>query len=86
LALTWHDLDFDSRFITLTVTATKTQKARIIPMTCRVFDELRILWEQSDKKFSSSVSGVKDNFKRSFNTACKLAEIEGFRFECVTSL
>jgi integrase len=80
LSLTWRDVDFNSHFITLTATATKTQKARIVPMTNRVCDELQTLWEQSDKKLSSSVFGLKDNFKRSFSTACKLAEIEGFRF------
>ena len=73
-------LIFDSHFITLTATATKTQKARIVPMTSRVCDELQNLWEKSDKNLSSSVFGIKDNFKRSFTTACKLAEIEGFRF------
>ena len=80
LSLTWRDVDFDACFITLTATATKTQKARIVPMTSRVCDELQNLWEKSDKNLSSSVFGIKDNFKRSFTTACKLAEIEGFRF------
>jgi integrase len=80
LSLTWRDVDFVSRLITLTATSTKTQKARIVPMTSRVCDELQSLWEQSDKKLSSLVFGVKDNFKRSFATACKVAEIEDFRF------
>jgi integrase len=80
IKLRWQDVDFSMRTITIIALNSKTAKARQVGMTHRVFDELKNLWEQSPKDVNELVFGIKDNFKKSFASACADAEIEGFRF------
>lgn len=80
IKLRWQDVDFPMRTITIIALNSKTAKARQVGMTQRVFDELKNLWEQSPKKIDELVFGIKDNFKKSFTSACSDAEIKEFRF------
>ena len=80
IKLQWEDVSFATRTITITAFNSKTTKARNVGMTQRVFDELSKLWENSPKEQSELVFGIKDNFKKSFASACRDAEITGFRF------
>jgi integrase len=80
LKLCWSDIDFESRTVNILAFNTKTAKARTVGMTQRVYDELISLWEQSPRDLDELVFGIKDTVKRSFASACRDAEIEGFRF------
>ena len=74
LKLKFSDLDFENRLITYQALNTKTLKMRQIAMTNRVYAELKILWENSDKKLDSSVFSFSD-VRKSFENACIEAEI-----------
>ena len=80
IKLRWRDVDFQMRTITIIAFNSKTAKARQVGMTQRVFDELKNLWEISPKSLDELVFGIKDNFKKSFASACSDAKIEKFRF------
>jgi integrase len=77
--LRWSDVDLVGGVIRIRKTTTKTWEARTIGMTTRLQDELRRLWEAAPPDPDGLVFGIKNNIKRSFGTACKLAEIEDFR-------
>lgn len=80
LKLLWRDIDLQQGIITVRATNTKTEKMRLIGMTSRVKDELTKLRELSPKKQNSSVFGIKSNFKRSWHSALKKAEINDLHF------
>jgi integrase len=80
LKLCWRDVDLENRLISILAFNTKTAKARTVGMTERVYQELTRLWEQSPKDYDELVFGIKDTVKRSFASACRDAEIEGFHF------
>lgn len=80
IKLRWQDVNFPLRTITIIALNSKTAKARQVGMTQRVFNELYKLWEESPKSLDELVFGIKDNFKKSFASACADAGIEGLRF------
>lgn len=80
IKLRWRDVDFTMRTISVIALNSKTAKARQVGMTQRVYDELKNLWEQSPKSLDELVFGIKDNFKKSFTSACSDAGIKEFRF------
>lgn len=71
------DLNFDEKVITVRALNAKTNRLRQIPMTLRVYDELKILVE---KNTSKKIFGGLSEVKRSFRTACKLAKINDLHF------
>lgn len=79
LKLTWQEVDFTTRVITITALNSKTAKPREVGMTQRVFEELMRLWEISPKDKNLSVFGITD-IKKSFASACDDAHIKDFRF------
>lgn len=76
LKLEWQDIDFATGIITILGTHTKTQKTRSVPMTNRTKLELQNLpnCEGSGKVFPFN------DFKRSWATAVKIANISGLTF------
>ena len=78
--LTWGDVDFQNRLISLRATTTKTQRSRTIGMTERLYDELQKLYECSTKKPDDLVFGFMSTVKKSFASACSKAGIKDFRF------
>lgn len=76
LTLDWNDIDLDGRSIKILGTHTKTQKTRKAPLTDRTMAEL-ISLESFDT--SGKVFPFKD-FKRSWATAVKVANIDGLHF------
>lgn len=80
IKLRWRNVDFQMRTITIIALNSKTAKARQVGMTQRVYDELQNLWEISPKSSDELVFGIKDNFKKSFASACSDADINEFRF------
>ena len=77
--LTWADVDFKAREVTVQEINSKTTKARTIGMTERVAEVLRELHEQSDQIPNSSVFGVKDSVKKAFVSARKEAGLDDVR-------
>lgn len=77
--LQWKDIDFDLSNINVRIENSKVERARNVWMTSRLKEELEKLWKASPQDLSLSVFGTK-SVKKAFKTACRLAEIEGFRF------
>jgi len=71
------DLDFGDRIITVRAINAKTNRSRQIPMTTRVYDELKELCKKNPK---GKIFGGLSEVKRSFRTACRLAGIEDLHF------
>ena len=76
LKLKWSDVDFELHLITVQALNTKTLKSRQVAITERLRNELRQLWENSEKDFNSRVFGITDNVRKSFASACADAEIK----------
>lgn len=71
------DLNFSNRVITVRAINAKTNRIRQIPMTQRVYEELTALKEKNPR---GKIFGGLSEVKRSFKTACRLAEIEDLHF------
>jgi len=83
LHLTWDRVDFKMGFIQLRAEDTKTDEARIIPLTPELTGLLKTLYKvrylQEDHVFlvkGRSVSSI----QTAFNAACRRTGIHGFRF------
>jgi len=76
LKLNWEDLDFEIGIIQVRGTHTKTQRSRITPLTERVKRELETL---PNFGAGGNIFPFAD-FKKSWQTALKLAEINGLTF------
>ncbi|MBK7514019.1 MAG: site-specific integrase [Chloracidobacterium sp.] len=76
LTLEWKDIDFDNGIVTLLGMNTKTQRTRLAPLTSRTKAELLALpnFGTSGRIFPFN------NFKRSWTTAVKVANIDGLHF------
>jgi integrase len=76
LKLRWEDIDFQANLIRIVGTHTKTEKARLAPLTERVKTELARVREftTGDMPFAFS------EFKRSWTTAKRIAGIDDLRF------
>ena len=79
LKLRWTDFDYENSLIHILGTHTKTERARIAPLTQRVIDELNRIKEftPGEKPFPFT------DFKRSFTIAKRIAEIAN---SCVSVL
>lgn len=89
LKLCWRDVNLQGRTITIIAMNSKTAKPRVVGLTNRLQSELTNLWELSPKSPDELVFGIKDNFKNAWRSACKEANVEGFRFHdcrhtCIT--
>lgn len=79
LKLTWADIDFEARLITIQAFNTKTMKQRQVGMTTRVVNELVALYEASNKLMESRVF-KHDYVRASFEAARKDAGLEDLRW------
>lgn len=79
IKMEWPMVDFPARMLRLPARITKTKKPRAIALTRRAYDELSLL-HASCPEGQTLVFGIKDNFKRSWTTAKRLAGIEGLNF------
>lgn len=80
LKLRWQDIDFASDTISIIAFNTKTAEAREVGMTDRVRDELLRLQELAPQDLNTLVFGIQSSIKRSWKTACSIADIDDFRF------
>jgi integrase len=69
LKMKWSDIDFERRIITVRAFNTKTMRAREVAMTARLNSELQQMWQASPQDPDALVFGIKDDVKRSFNSA-----------------
>ena len=80
LKLKWDRVDLKNGFVRLKGSETKNGEGRTIPLHSRVMDMLQSLPRNIHGwVFTLNGRSVKD-VKHSFNTACKMAEIQNFRF------
>lgn len=79
LKLEWGHVDFPARMLRLPARITKTKKPRTIALTRRVYDEISRL-HVSCPDGQALVFGIRDNFKRAWTTAKRLAGIESLNF------
>lgn len=79
LKLEWEHVDFAAQMLRLPSRITKTKKQRTIALTRRAFDELSRL-HASCPAGQVLVFGIKDNFKRAWTTAKRMAGIDGLNF------
>ena len=77
--LAWSDCDLIRKTITVRAFNAKSARSRLVAMTTRVYEFLRQQRETSQGLDSLVFGGIKDA-KRSFTSACRLAEISDFRF------
>lgn len=87
LKLSWPDVDFASHEIRVISTNTKTLSERRVPITDPLMAELERLRALA-RPDADLVFGTKSNVKRSFKTACEMAEIphggiHGLTFHCL---
>lgn len=76
----WRDVDFTKNEIYIPQTNTKTEDSRTVGMTPRLAEALENLWNVSPQDKAQIVFGITDTIKTAWKTACRLAEIEDFRF------
>jgi integrase len=76
----WQDVDFSKSEIFIPQTNTKTEDSRTVGITPRLREELELLWEVSPKDRNQIVFGITDTIKTAWKTACRLANIDDFRF------
>ena len=79
LKLSWKDIDFESRIITIQAFNTKTMRERQVSITLRLMDELEILSSKA-KSDSDLVFGIKTEVRQGFRNACIEAKLDGVRF------
>jgi integrase len=80
LKLRWEDVDLENKNLRIQAMNTKTLKQRDVPISDRLIKELISLSEHSTGVSNSLVFGLKDNFKKAFNTAKRNAGISNLQF------
>lgn len=79
LKLTWRDVDFENRIITVAAFNTKTMREREVGMSSRLTVELEQLWKASPKDLDAQVFGI-DDVKRSFDSTRSAVGLTDVRF------
>lgn len=72
----WPDFDFENQIIRVRSSNTKTQRERLAPLSERAANELLRIKSMAPHERPFPFN----NFAGSFETACRLAEIEGLQF------
>lgn len=76
LKLKWSDVDLSGRIINIRALNTKTLKSRKVALTQRLYNELSIIWESSNKDKEALVFGITNNVRKSFSSVCKIAGLK----------
>lgn len=80
LKLVWSDIDLENRIINIRAFNTKTMRQRQVLMSSRLTNELKGMWEQSNKSSDELVFGITTSVKTSFNKLKKSIGIPDLRF------
>jgi integrase len=75
----WQDVNLETNEIYIPQTNTKTEDVRTVGITPRLKRELELLWQVSPKDKTLIVFGITNTVKRSWSTACDLADVKDFR-------
>lgn len=78
LKLSWSDIDFENKIITVKAFNTKTLRERQVAMTPRLHRELVNLFQRN--RTTHLVFSIRDNFKNAFNCARRMANLNDVRF------
>ena len=78
--LTWGDIDFKERLITIRAFNTKTMRERQVAITQRLIKELKTMHKASNKNPEELVFKIKTSVKTAFNRAKKDAGVPDLRF------
>ncbi len=78
IQLEWSDVDFSNRTILVRAMTTKTARSRTVPISSRLLEALKKLYEETGND-RDSVFGISDNVKNAFASACREAGIDNFR-------
>jgi integrase len=78
LKMSWDDIDWEARELSIPMMNTKTARARTVPVSNRMLVELELLWNESDQNPDALVFGIKD-VKRSFDGARRDAGVPDVR-------
>jgi integrase len=76
--LRWKDVHFDERRVYVQATNTKTGKARYVPLTSRVIEQIKPL--QKDNQPTEIVFGITSDSNTAWDNALEETCIEGLRF------
>lgn len=76
--LTWGDVEFSRRTITVRAFNAKTARSRTVAMTIRVYEALTARFSAAPRSQDERVFNIA-GVKRSFTSACRAAGIEDFR-------
>jgi integrase len=79
-SLTWRNVDFAQRLLWIPRGNRYKRRPKAIGMTARLYDELRALWEASDKNLDGKIFGKVKDFGKAYETACAKAGISGITF------
>ncbi len=79
LSLKWDSVNLEKRFIKIEGTNTKTLKSRLVPISSRLAEALRKVWENSPKRLTANVLPMGD-FKKAYITATKIADLPDLHF------
>jgi integrase len=79
-SLTWSAVDFENHVLKIPRGNRYKNRPKLIGMTTRLEAELQDLFERSDKNPETGIFRKVKDFKRSWKTACRLAGVEGLRF------
>ena len=76
----WQEVDFAKNEIYIPQTNSKTEDARMVGITPRLKEELEYLWTTSPLDKTALVFGITNTIKTAWKTACRLSDVEDFRF------
>lgn len=78
LTLTWEDVDFSRRTVTVRAFNAKTARSRTVAMTIRVYEALTARFSAAPRSQDERIFNIA-GVKRSFTSACRAAGIKDFR-------
>ena len=80
LGLEWQMVDWERQVLIVPRGNRYKRRPSMIGLTDRLRDELRRVWRERNCPAEGKIFNVVADFKRSYKTACRLADIEGLRF------
>jgi len=83
LSLKWSDVDFNSSYITINQTNSKSKKQRKVPINIylkKLLIELKLKSVQSEYVFSDNKGNKVNRIRTAFTAACRRANLKGLRF------
>ncbi|MDQ3012862.1 MAG: site-specific integrase [Acidobacteriota bacterium] len=80
LSLEWPMVDWERQLLSVPSGNRYKRRPKLLGITNRLFGELQRLWLKAERPTEGKVFKVVADFKRSYRTACRLADVQGLRF------